>query len=442
MSVDDRQTQVGAVTADAQSRPPFGGYANAHAPAPLWRRGAAAAFNGGIVAVGELVAVSVVSGQASTAQIDKGSPGALVVAAIMQAILVGGVLGYFGTGWYRGGTPGMRALGLTMVDRETGDLPRVEQLLLRLAGAFWSLALLPLSLIDTVFARDRRSWADRFSGTVVLHSRIEPRWWSWNGAEWVPTGASGATTTAVPAPTGRRRPPDPLGRSRWTWTDVVPIVVLQFPVALLGDLAVVKATRAAGLGRPDPGVGSLLLDVVAYGMIAALIWVFLGLRRKVSLRDLGMAAVRWRWIAAAIPALIVGYAAEIIAGELGIAVLPASPANQCHDIQSAYGTSLALALIGTAVVAPLVEEVLFRGVVFGWMRGRMPVPAAVVGSAAVFSLAHILYLQWTLLPPLFAVGCVLAVVYHYSRSLWPGIVIHASINTVATVALLLGTVHC
>jgi membrane protease YdiL (CAAX protease family) len=94
------------------------------------------------------------------------------------------------------------------------------------------------------------------------------------------------------------------------------------------------------------------------------------------------------------------------------------------------------------MVAPFVEELLFRGVVFGWMRGRMPVGFAVVGSALVFASAHILYLQWTLLPPVFALGCVLALAYHYSRSLWPGIVIHASINTVATVSVLLGTVHC
>jgi membrane protease YdiL (CAAX protease family) len=223
---------------------------------------------------------------------------------------------------------------------------------------------------------------------------------------------------------------------------VLPIVVLQLPVAIFGQFAVVKATRAVGLGRPEPSVGSLILDVAGYGMVALLIWLFLGLRRRVSLRDIGLGRVRWRWIAAAIPALVVAYAAEIIAGELGSAVLPTSAPNQCRDIQAAYGSSLVLALIGTAVVAPLVEELLFRGVVFGWMRGRMPIALAVVGSAAVFALAHILYLQWTLLPPLFGVGCVLALVYHYSRSLWPGIVIHASINTVATVTLLVGSVHC
>jgi CAAX protease family protein len=222
----------------------------------------------------------------------------------------------------------------------------------------------------------------------------------------------------------------------------VPIAALQLPVALVGQIAVVRATRAVGLGRPSAGVGSLILGVVGYGCIALLIWLFLGLRRKVGLAELGLRPVRWRWLTAALPALIVAYSAELAAGQLGDAFLPPSAPTQCHDIQSAYGSSLWLGLISVAVVAPFVEEVLFRGVVFGWMRGRVPLAVAVVGSALVFSGAHILYLQWSLLPPVFGIGCVLALLYHYSRSLWPGVLVHASINTVATLALLSGAVHC
>jgi membrane protease YdiL (CAAX protease family)/uncharacterized RDD family membrane protein YckC len=447
VSVDWNASTVSTRGASAPAPPQqglFAGYATVYARAPLWRRALAAVLDTVIVAVGVSVAVGVVTGMASNARIAAGGPAGMVVAALVQAITVGGLLGYFGSGWYRGATPGMRALGLVMVDHSTGDLLRTDQVLLRLAGGFWSLVLAPLSVLGAVIARDRRSWADRYGGSAVLHARIEPRWWSWNGAGWLATGQSGVSAAvAVAQPTNRRGAPEPVSsRSRWTWTDVVPIVVLQLPVALLGQFAVVKATRAVGLGRPQASIGSLILDAVGYGMIALLIWLFLRVRRKVSLREIGLGAVRWRWVAAAIPALVAAYTAEIIADEIGTAFLPGSAPNQCHDIRSAYGSSIALALIATAMVAPFVEELLFRGVVFGWMRGRMPVGFAVVGSALVFASAHILYLQWTLLPPVFALGCVLALAYHYSRSLWPGIVIHASINTVATVSVLLGTVHC
>jgi membrane protease YdiL (CAAX protease family) len=71
-----------------------------------------------------------------------------------------------------------------------------------------------------------------------------------------------------------------------------------------------------------------------------------------------------------------------------------------------------------------------------------PLPAAIVISAAIFSLAHLGWMEWSLLLPVFGIGCVLAALYHYSRSLWPGIFVHASINTVATLVVVMGGTHC
>jgi len=418
--------------------PQFGGYAHVHVAATVWRRTGAGLLDLLLIAVGAGVVTGFLGNMAASGGLEPTSTGGLVVAALVQLAVNGGALVYLIAGISNGATPGMHAVGLRVVD-DAGNLPRTDQTLLRMAAGFWELVLLPVSLATIAMTGGgSRSWADRISGTTVLHTSIRPWWWTWDGAQWVPAAPGGSGVQ----PTMRRSPMPAPERTRWTWTDVVPIAVLQLPVALVGQLAVVTATRAVGLGRPAPSVGSLILDVVAYGLIAALIWLFLGLRRKATLADVGLRPVRWRWLVAAVPALAVAYAAEAIAGELGNAFLPSSPQNQCHDIQSAYGSSIVLALVGVAVVAPLVEEVLFRGVVFNWMRGRVALPVAVVGSAAVFAAAHVLYRQWTLLPPVFAIGCVLALLYHYSRSLWPGIAVHASINTVATLALLLGAVHC
>ena len=88
-------------------------------------------------------------------------------------------------------------------------------------------------------------------------------------------------------------------------------------------------------------------------------------------------------------------------------------------------------LISVGLLVPLAEEVLFRGVLYAWLR-RWGVPAAVVVSALVFGLFHGLNV-------VFFVGLVIgalnALVYEKSGSLWPAVISHAVNNSAAVVLL-------
>jgi hypothetical protein len=57
----------------------------------------------------------------------------------------------------------------------------------------------------------------------------------------------------------------------------------------------------------------------------------------------------------------------------------------------------------------------------------VPPWTAVAVSALVFALAHG---ELALLAPIFVLGCLLAVVYERSGSLYPGMVIHALFNLI------------
>lgn len=76
------------------------------------------------------------------------------------------------------------------------------------------------------------------------------------------------------------------------------------------------------------------------------------------------------------------------------------------------------------VVAPLTEELLYRGILHGGLRSFGPVAAA-VGSAALFSLVHGAPLP---LLPLFALGLLLSAVREASGSLAGPIALHALFN--------------
>ena len=88
--------------------------------------------------------------------------------------------------------------------------------------------------------------------------------------------------------------------------------------------------------------------------------------------------------------------------------------------------------------APVLEEMLFRGVILRGFLRRYTRNFAIVWSAALFALAHLnLYQVCTAL----ALGVVAAWLYERCRSLWPCILLHAAYNMFVTYVYYVATVR-
>ena len=85
-----------------------------------------------------------------------------------------------------------------------------------------------------------------------------------------------------------------------------------------------------------------------------------------------------------------------------------------------------------ALAAPVVEEFLFRGLLYPVLRGRMKVVAAIVISALVFAALHFLL---PLIPALLMMGVVLAFLTERYDSILPSIAVHALNNGVVLIGL-------
>ncbi|MFL5845636.1 MAG: CPBP family intramembrane glutamic endopeptidase [Solirubrobacteraceae bacterium] len=94
----------------------------------------------------------------------------------------------------------------------------------------------------------------------------------------------------------------------------------------------------------------------------------------------------------------------------------------------------ALAAAGAAflvcVVAPLCEELFFRGFLFGALRKRSLTLALVVSGGA-FGLAHVASSPIGFIVPLATLGVILALLYERTGSLYPSISLHALNNSIA-----------
>lgn len=102
------------------------------------------------------------------------------------------------------------------------------------------------------------------------------------------------------------------------------------------------------------------------------------------------------------------------------------PNNQADFQTAAQGGTLSLLilLITVAIITPLGEEFVFRGVIANALN-RYGAWAGVVGSAAIFGLSHgfnVIFFD------AFMVGIITGILLRKTNSIWPGVVVHIVYN--------------
>lgn len=92
-----------------------------------------------------------------------------------------------------------------------------------------------------------------------------------------------------------------------------------------------------------------------------------------------------------------------------------------------------LIAISAHFIAPILEELLFRGIFLEWLDEKIlfPQSLSIIVTAFVFALAHTYSVTLNLLP-YFISGLFLGVVYNYSRSVKYAIVAHILLNISVT----------
>lgn len=109
---------------------------------------------------------------------------------------------------------------------------------------------------------------------------------------------------------------------------------------------------------------------------------------------------------------------------------PPAEAEMASAFQGLTVVVLAVLVVSLAVL----EEWLFRGVVFGYLRSQS-VMLAVIGSAAIFALYHLSLFQ---LLPAFLLGLGLALIVVYFGAVWPAVVAHSLFNVIGVLLAMMG----
>lgn len=139
-----------------------------------------------------------------------------------------------------------------------------------------------------------------------------------------------------------------------------------------------------------------------------------------------------------IVAILAGLAAPVLGGLMTQWFAQGHAVTQ--DIQQLGGQTplgLRIALVVLVVsLGPIVEELLFRGVLLSTLLQRWRVVPSVMLTSALFALVHLSGLQfhWYAIPQLFLLAVLLAWLRLRSGSIWPAVVAHGTSNLLAVAA--------
>jgi len=252
---------------------------------------------------------------------------------------------------------------------------------------------------------------------------------------WPEPGSSPLPESPLPPqPSLTENPP-------WSGWDVLQIIVLTIVSTMVFLVAVAAAVQRLLYPR------LAFVEVIKHPLVSVAAQLFayilvLGFMVSVVKGEPGREfwrEVRWKWPATWSAYLFAGVILSV--GLQGVAHLVPMPKELPIDrFFQTKQEAWVLAIFGMTL-APLMEELFFRGFLYPVLVRRLGVGAAVVLTAASFGLIHAPQLgkAWGPVLVIFLVGLTLTITRAVTKSVAPGFLMHVAYNGTISVLIFIGT---
>nr|WP_231126256.1 CPBP family intramembrane glutamic endopeptidase [Motilibacter aurantiacus] len=191
------------------------------------------------------------------------------------------------------------------------------------------------------------------------------------------------------------------------------------------------------LPLPAPALLALSLLVLCGG--TALVVRAAARRAGGTASAIGLDRPRWRDLPRAVGWLAAAYAVSVVL-VLTVYALGGAPGRNVGDLADSPAWALVAFVVLSVVVAPLVEETLFRGLLLRGLMTRLGFWPAALATSGLFGVMHAptalggapaVVLQTA------GLGLVLCLATRHAGRLWPAVLTHALFNGVAVTGTLL-----
>lgn len=219
----------------------------------------------------------------------------------------------------------------------------------------------------------------------------------------------------------------------WRWGDLLIAFILGF---VAGAVAIgILLAIFPGIDDLETTQWLFLAGGTIYAFELFFAWYFAIKRRGAKLRDAGVFMPTLGAVLLMAPAIIGVFIIEGVVAQVMVNLFGPTPTAE-DQLLGGEGvldrSQIPWVVMLTVVIAPVVEEFFFRGLLYGYLRSKMPVLGAATLSGFIFACVHFTPL---LIPSLVVLGIALALVYERYDSLAVPIALHALNNGIVIWAL-------
>ena len=242
---------------------------------------------------------------------------------------------------------------------------------------------------------------------------------------------------------------EPPVREIWKGRDLLIFVVVAFAWLLVSEVLSLSAYAAikpiAGWQTPPSDIIQNAVFVVAaqvvyYGPLFVYIFVLVSVQYRLPFWE----GIRWRWPGGT-QAVKIFLSGIVLAIGLLIVHVWLPEGSKTFPLEKLFSsTASAYALAAFSVtLAPFMEELIFRGVLFAFFEKMAGVRFALVSTAVLFAAIHApeYWGAWSGLALILVVGLVCSAARALTRSVVPGVILHVAYNGTLMSMLFVGSHH-
>lgn len=230
----------------------------------------------------------------------------------------------------------------------------------------------------------------------------------------------------------------------WSASDALALTLIAFIGGQIVGAGVVTLFIASNegigllqaLGRVESEimtlfVGYFFAQVIAIGLVYLFVWY-----RQGTLASLGFRSFSFSKALGLMMMFFVGYLVITVIVVTGLEVFDTGVDFQAQQeigfLEASTAFEMSLAFIALVLLAPFAEEIVFRGVLLPAFSKKLGLITAVILTSILFGILH---------PPVNAMigigifAIFLALIYAFTYSIWPAIMLHSLKNLLAFIAL-------